>query len=80
MSGALKRPIDRIAYRSPEAAAALGVSERTFREWVTRGLMPAPFTIDRITLYDAAEVIAAWDAMRSGAPRRGHKEQNPYDA
>jgi len=80
MSSALKRPIDRIAYRRPEAAAALGISETKFREWEARGLMPVPFKIDGVTLYDAAEVIAAWDAMRTSTPRRGHKESNPYDA
>ena len=35
----LKRPIERLAYRRDEAAAALGVSANTFDAWVKAGLV-----------------------------------------
>lgn len=43
----LKRPIERLAYRRPEAAAVLGVSESKFLDWERRGLMPAAVKIGR---------------------------------
>lgn len=57
----------------------LGVSETKFRDWEARGLMPKPVKVDGLVLYDAGELQLAWDSLRSGSPRRGHKEANPYD-
>lgn len=79
MNSQLKRPIERIAYRRPEAAAALGISETKFRDLEARGLMPQPYKLDDMTLFDAGEVLDAWNAIKSGSPKRGHREQNPYD-
>jgi len=76
----LKRPIDRIAYRRDEAAAALGVSETKFRDWEDRGLVPKAVRIDGVALYDAEELHLAWRSMRDGTGRRGFSEPNPYDA
>jgi DNA-binding transcriptional MerR regulator len=77
--GELRRSINRIAYRRPEAAEALGVSETKFREWEARGLLPSPVKIDGVTLYDAQELLLAWDTLKSGTGRRGFREPNPYD-
>lgn len=76
---AFKRPIERIAYRRDEAAAALGVSTTKFAEWERRGLVPSAVKVDGVTLYDAQQLAIAWAAMRDG-----HQPQfdrgNPYDA
>lgn len=77
--GELRRSITRLAYRRPEAAEVLGVSETKFREWEDRGLVPKPVKIDGVTLYDAQELLLAWEALKSGTGRQGFKEPNPYD-
>ena len=76
---ALKRPIERLAYRRFEAAAVLGVSETKFVEWQRRGLVPKPVKIDGLTLYDARLLTLAWAAMREGHEPEFDSD-NPYDA
>lgn len=78
MSVALKRPIDRIAYRAAEAAAAIGVSESVFRDWVKRGLLPRPFRIDRVSLYSARALELAVMAM-ADKEEGAVDSTNPYD-
>lgn len=74
----LKRPIERLAYRRPEAAAVLGVSESKFLDWERRGLMPAAVIVDGCRLYDAEQIRVAWLALKEGrAPVLA--ESNPYD-
>lgn len=51
-----RRPIERLAYRRPEAAAAVGVSETKFSEWEQRGLMPRAIFVDGCRLYDAEQL------------------------
>lgn len=64
MSGvALKRPIERIAYRRDEAAAALGVSPSKFDELVKDGRMPQPKRVDGCVLWGVHALMAAWDAL-----------------
>jgi hypothetical protein len=63
---ALKRPIERIAYRRDEAAAVLGVSLTKFEEWVRFGRMPKPVKVDGCTLYDARQLEVAWQAIMAG--------------
>ena len=74
----LKRPIERLAYRRPEAAAALGVSETKFLEWEKRGMMPRPVRIDGCTLYDAEQIRYAWQMLREGS-QPTFDSANPYD-
>lgn len=76
---AFKRPIERLAYRRDEAAAALGVSTTKFSDWERRGLVPRALKIDGVTLYDAQQLAVAWAALRDG-----HQPEfdngNPYDS
>lgn len=74
-----KRPIERLAYRRDEAAAALGVSPTKFSDWERRGLMPKAVKIDGVTLYDAQELAIAWAALRDGH-QPDFDSDNPYDA
>lgn len=74
-----KRPIERLAYRRPEAAAVLGVSETKFAEWELRGLMPKPFHVDGCRLYDAGQIREAWQAIKDGTTAT-FDSGNPYDA
>ena len=72
-----QRPIDRIAYRRPEAAAALGVGVTTFDQWVSSGLMPKPIRVGGCVLWDAAEILAAWHAI---ATSESVDSPNEWDA
>lgn len=76
---AFKRPVERLAYRRDEAAAALGVSTTKFSDWERRGLVPKAVKIDGVTLYDAQQLAIAWASMRDG-----HQPEfdngNPYDS
>lgn len=60
---ALKRPIERLAYRRDEAAAALGVSVSTFDDWVVDGLVPKPLKIGGVRLWDKKALETAWDKI-----------------
>lgn len=77
MSGRLlKRPIERIAYRRDEAAAALGVSPAKFDLLVKDGRMPSPKRVDGCVLWGVHALMAAWDALpEDGALDSG----NPWD-
>jgi hypothetical protein len=79
MVSTLKRPIERLAYRRPEAAAALGVSETKFVDWERRGLMPQAIMVDGCRLYDAEQIRVAWQAMKEGRDP-AFDSGNPYDA
>lgn len=74
-----KRQIDRLAYRRPEAAASLGVSETKFSDWERRGMMPKPIKIDGCTLYDADQIRYAWQMLKDGV-QATFDSTNPYDA
>ena len=74
----LKRPIERLAYRRPEAAAAVGVSETKFADWEQRGLMPPAIFVDGCRLYDAEQLRQAWQALKDGIPAE-FDSANPYD-
>jgi excisionase family DNA binding protein len=50
--------IPREYHRPPEAAIALGVSDRTLNEWLARGIVPK-IKIGRVVLLDMAKVRAA---------------------
>jgi hypothetical protein len=75
----LKRPIERLAYRRPEAAAALGVSESKFLDWERRGIMPRPIHVDGCRLYDAEQIRIAWEALKDGSEPPAFDNSNPYD-
>lgn len=76
---AMKRPIERLAYRRPEAAAALGVSETKFSDWERRGIMPSAVMVDGCRLYDAEQIRVAWQALKEGR-EASFDSDNPYDA
>jgi excisionase family DNA binding protein len=50
--------IPREYLRPPEAAIAVGVSDRTFNEWLAAGIVPK-IKIGRVVLLDMAKVRAA---------------------
>lgn len=79
MGVTLKRPIERIAYRRPEAAAALGVSESKFADWERRKMMPPAIHVDGVRLYDVEQVRAAWLTLKEGREPELDSD-NPYDA
>lgn len=54
-----------LALRRPQAAGALGVSETAFDDLVSRGLMPKPYRVGRMSLWDADELRTAWEEMKS---------------
>ena len=72
-----RRPIERIAYRRNEAAAALGVSANTFDNWVQSGKMPKPVRVGGCVLWDATQIQACWQMMADGA---AVDSNNPWDA
>jgi predicted DNA-binding transcriptional regulator AlpA len=74
---ALKRPIERLAYRRTEAAAALGVSANTFDTWVQNGLMPRPIHVGGCVLWDAAQLQVCWQMLAEGS---AVDSANPWDA
>jgi hypothetical protein len=74
----LKRPIERLAYRRPEAAAALGVSETKFAEWEQRGMVPRAIVIDGCRLYDAEQLRYAWQMLKDEKTAE-FDSRNPYD-
>ena len=79
MSGSiLKRPIERLAYRRDEAAAALGIGLTKFEDWVKRGMMPKPVKVDGCSLYDARQLEVAWQAILAGEGG-AIDSTNPYD-
>lgn len=78
MSAALKRPIERLAYRRDEAAAALGVSLTKFEELVRDGLMPKPVRVRGCVLYDAHQLAVHWQAILAGESA-SVDSTNPYD-
>jgi predicted DNA-binding transcriptional regulator AlpA len=49
--------------RLPKAAAYVGVSETQFKRWVDDGLMPKPFKVGDVTLWDARKVDSAFDNL-----------------
>lgn len=61
-----RRPIERLAYRRTEVAAALGISPTKFDELVKDGRMPRPVRVDSCVLWDAAQVRAYWEALADG--------------
>ena len=77
-STTLKRPIERLAYRRPEAAAALGVSETKFTEWEQRGMVPRAIVIDGCRLYDAEQLRHAWQMLKDEKTAE-FDSLNPYD-
>lgn len=55
-----------------EAAAAIGVSQTTFREMVEDGRMPRPRMIGHRKLFDVDELRASFKSLpRDGEPARG---------
>lgn len=63
----LKRPIERIAYRRDEAAAALGVSPATFDELVKDGQMPKPVRLRGCVLWSVQSLFTALAALENAA-------------
>jgi hypothetical protein len=49
--------------RTPEAAAAVGVSEAHFRSLQERGLMPRPRDVGGVPVIDVAELQRAFSAL-----------------
>jgi predicted DNA-binding transcriptional regulator AlpA len=49
--------------RLPDAALYVGVSETVFDRWVKKKLMPEPFKIDGVTLWDIRKIDPAFDAL-----------------
>ena len=76
MSGALKRPIERLAYRRDEAATVLGISPSLFDEWVKDGRMPKPVRVGGCVLWGASALSTAWAALEAGG---GVDSSNPWD-
>ncbi len=74
----LKRPIERLAYRRPEAAAAMGVSETKFTEWEQRGMVPRAIVVDGCRLYDAEQLRHAWQMLKDQKTAE-FDSWNPYD-
>ena len=66
--------IPRFALRRSEVAAALGISESLFDDWVRKGRMPQPRKIDGVVLWDTRKIAAAWDALADEDVR-----SNPFD-
>lgn len=63
--------------RRIEAAAFVGVSPTKFDDWVARGLMPKPKTIDGVVLWDLERLDRAWDELPDGA-HDGAGEDHPW--
>ncbi|HTJ56483.1 MAG TPA: hypothetical protein VL418_02805 [Devosiaceae bacterium] len=68
--------IPRFAMRCDEAAASVGVSESTFKNWIALGRMPKGHKIDGVVLWDTEQVRAAWIALRDAD---NDDEANPFD-
>ncbi len=79
-------PDTRPSYKLDELAAAAGVSARTVRYYVQRGLLPAPAFRGRDTVYDGEHLLRLrairrlqeqylpLDAIQAELARRGHDE------
>lgn len=63
--------------RRIEAAAFVGVSPTKFDDWVGRGLMPKPKTIDGVVLWDLHRLDLAWDELPDDV-RSGQPEDHPW--
>ena len=63
--------------RRIEAAAFVGVSPTKFDDWVARGLMPKPKTIDGVVLWDLERLDRAWDELPDAA-HDGAGEDHPW--
>jgi predicted DNA-binding transcriptional regulator AlpA len=63
--------------RRIDAAAFVGVSPTKFDDWVERGLMPKPKTIDGVVLWDLERLDRAWDELPDGA-HEGAGEDHPW--
>lgn len=63
--------------RRIEAATFVGVSPTKFDDWVGRGLMPKPKTIDGVVLWDLERLDSAWDELPDDA-KSGVPEDNPW--
>lgn len=72
----LKRPIERLAYRRDEAAAALGVSPSTFDELVKAGQMPKPIRLRGCVLWRAHSLETALAAIENSD---GVDSRNEWD-
>jgi predicted DNA-binding transcriptional regulator AlpA len=59
--------------RRREAARYVGVSPSKFDEMVRDGRMPAPFHIDRCTIWDILDLDPAIDALKD------RESRNPWD-
>jgi excisionase family DNA binding protein len=58
-----------IGVRIADAARFVGVSETTFRDWVRRGLMPAPRRVGDCVMWDTDELKEYFRALpREGQP------------
>jgi hypothetical protein len=70
--------VEPLAVRYPEAAAMLGVSASTLREWVSTGRVRPPYQVaDRIQLFDVDQLREDWDKLKSGAG--ADDGENPWD-
>lgn len=61
--------------RADDAAAYLGMSKTKFLELVDRGMIPRPFTIDSIKIWDRFDLDAVIDAAKEDTP----SENNSFD-
>lgn len=60
---ATNSPIPRITLRFPDAAVALGISERTLNDLVARNAIPS-FLVGKIRLFDVA-ALQRWASERT---------------
>ena len=73
------RPIIRIAYRPAEAAAAIGISLNTMLRWEKDGLLPRPYKVNGVTLYDRKELEECWERLKEESNKPTCDEPNPWD-
>jgi excisionase family DNA binding protein len=57
----------RLALRPDEAAEYLGVSERTFREWAQKYVLPKAVEGNSMTLYERHAIEAMWERVKADA-------------
>lgn len=55
--------ISQIGYRKPDAAKFVGLKAGKFMQLVKDGRMPKPTRIDGCVIWDARELIAAYDKI-----------------